>query len=138
MTSVSLTPELLLRAYSAGVFPMAESRDDPEVFWVDPRKRGIIPLNAFHVSRSLRRTLLSERFQVTLDEAFEEVVEGCAARPETWINHQIQGLCTDLHAMGRAHSMETWLGDNLVGGIYGVAIGGAFFGESMFSVSERT
>ncbi len=133
MKSNGLTPELLLRAYSAGVFPMAESRDDSEVFWVDPRARGIIPLNGFHISRTLRRKILSGRFEITLDQAFEDVVEGCATRAETWINHRIQGLYLDLHAMGRAHSIEVWSNKELAGGIYGVAIGGAFFGESMFS-----
>lgn len=133
MKGDSLTPELLLRAYSVGVFPMAESRDDPEVFWVDPKARGIIPLNGFHMSRSLRRTVLSDRFSVSLNKAFSEVVDCCAARPETWINHSIQGLYLDLHRMGRAHSLEVWRGRELAGGIYGVAVGGAFFGESMFS-----
>jgi leucyl/phenylalanyl-tRNA--protein transferase len=133
MNATSLTPDLLLRAYSAGVFPMAESREDTEVFWVDPRARGIIPLNGFHMSRSLRRTVLSGVMRVTLDQAFADVVEGCATRSETWINHRIQKLYLDLHAMGRAHSIEIWVDDKLAGGIYGVAVGGAFFGESMFS-----
>lgn len=133
MTSTRLTPELLLRAYSAGVFPMAESRDDPEVFWVDPRARGIIPLTGFHISRSLRRRILSGHFKVTLNMAFDDVVRLCALRPETWINHRIEAMCGRLHRMGRAHSIETWRDGRLVGGIYGIAIGGAFFGESMFS-----
>jgi len=138
MTEMSLTPELLLRAYAAGVFPMAESRDDPNVFWVDPRARGIIPLNKFHMSRSLRRTILSGRYTVTLNTAFADVVEGCAERPETWINHHIQRLYLELHGMKRAHSVEVWEGAELVGGIYGVAVGGAFFGESMFSRRRDT
>lgn len=133
MQADRLTPELLLRAYAAGVFPMAEGRDDPGVFWVEPRMRGIIPLNGFHVSRSLRRRILSGRFDVTVDRAFRDVVRSCAARPETWINHRIEGLYLRLHRMGRAHSIEVWTEGRLAGGIYGVALGGAFFGESMFS-----
>lgn len=133
MAPDGLTPELLLRAYAAGVFPMAEARDDPGVFWVDPRMRGIIPLNGFHVSRSLRRRILSGGFAVTLDRAFAEVVRACADRPETWINHRIEALYLRLHRMGRAHSVEIWRDGRLVGGVFGVALGGAFFGESMFS-----
>jgi leucyl/phenylalanyl-tRNA---protein transferase len=128
-----ISPELLLEAYRQGVFPMAESRDDPEVFWVDPKRRGIIPLDGFHVSRSLGRTLRQGRFRVSFDRAFEEVVAGCAARPETWINGPIAELYAELHRSGHAHSVEVWDGDLLAGGVYGVALGGAFFGESMFS-----
>jgi leucyl/phenylalanyl-tRNA--protein transferase len=133
MGSDGLTPEILLRAYSAGVFPMAEARDDPGVFWVDPRARGIIPLTGFRVSRSLRRRILSEAFEVTVDRAFRDVVRGCASRSETWINHRIEALYLGLHRMGRAHSMEVWRDGRLAGGVYGVTLGGAFFGESMFS-----
>lgn len=128
-----LTSDLLLRAYAAGVFPMAESRDDPDVFWVDPRDRGVLPLDGFHMSRSLRRRIRSGGFGVSVDEAFEAVVDGCADRPETWINATIRALYTDLFRLGRAHSVEVWGDGALVGGIYGVALGGAFFGESMFS-----
>ena len=128
-----LTPELLLYAYRSGVFPMAESQDDPEVFWVDPKRRGILPLDQFHISRSLARTLRQERFQITLNAAFEHVLAGCADRDETWINPDIFTAYMDLHASGHAHSLEVWDGDTLAGGVYGVAIGGAFFGESMFS-----
>ena len=128
-----LTPDLLLRAYAAGVFPMAESRDDPEVFWVDPSDRGTLPLDGFHMSRSLRRRIRSGVFEVSVDRAFEAVVDGCADRPETWINATIRALYADLFHLGRAHSIEVWAGDGLAGGIYGVALGGAFFGESMFS-----
>lgn len=128
-----LTPELLLTAYASGVFPMSESRDDPRIFWVDPRERGIIPLDGFHLSRSLRRTLLRAPFELTLDLAFEEVVRGCADREETWINDEIFRAYFALHRQGRAHSIEAWSGDRLVGGVYGVSLGRAFFGESMFS-----
>jgi leucyl/phenylalanyl-tRNA--protein transferase len=128
-----LKPELLLQAYAAGVFPMAESRDDPEVFWVDPRQRGILPLDGFHVSRSLARTIRKEPFRISFDRAFAQVIDGCADRPETWINETIRRLCLSLHALGSAHSVEVWDGPDLVGGVYGLTLGGAFFGESMFS-----
>jgi len=128
-----LTPELLLTAYASGVFPMAKDRDDPEVFWIDPRQRGIIPLDGFHLSRSLKRTILRAPFELTLDLAFEEVVRGCADRDETWINDEIFRAYFALHRQGHAHSIEAWSGDELVGGVYGVALGRAFFGESMFS-----
>jgi leucyl/phenylalanyl-tRNA--protein transferase len=133
MDEPELTPRLLLRAYASGIFPMAESQDDPEVFWVDPSRRGILPLDAFHISRSLRRTILSGRFEPRFDSDFAATVQGCAQRPETWINDTIFRLYQDLHAMGHAHSQEIWQDKELVGGVYGVAIGGAFFGESMFS-----
>jgi leucyl/phenylalanyl-tRNA---protein transferase len=128
-----ISPELLLEAYRQGVFPMAEGRDDPEVFWVDPKRRGIIPLDGFHVSRSLARTLRQGRFRVTFDTDFEGVVTGCAARDETWISAPIADLYAELHRRGHAHSVEVWDGDVLAGGVYGVALGAAFFGESMFS-----
>ena len=128
-----LTPELLLQAYMAGVFPMAEGREDAEVFWVDPKRRGILPLDGFHISRSLKRRILKEPFEVRFNTDFAGVVAGCAEREETWINDQIYLAYLDLHRMGYAHSQEIWDGDELVGGVYGVAIGGAFFGESMFS-----
>ncbi|GGL64949.1 leucyl/phenylalanyl-tRNA--protein transferase [Wenxinia marina] len=130
---VALTADHLLAAYAAGVFPMAETRADPDVFWVDPRRRGIIPLGGFHISRSLARTLRRERFRATADAAFDAVVAGCAAREETWINPVIQRLYGELHGLGHAHSLEVWEGTRLAGGVYGVALGGAFFGESMFS-----
>ena len=130
---MTLDPSLLLNAYAAGVFPMADSREAAELYWVEPRERAIIPLEGFHVSRSLDRTLRSGRFEVTRDEAFSEVVAGCAARPETWINHDIEQAVNALHAAGHAHSIEVWRGEALVGGLYGVKLGRAFFGESMFS-----
>ena len=130
---MTLDPSLLLNAYAAGVFPMADSREAAELYWVEPRERAIIPLGGFHVSRSLDRTLRSGRFEVTRDKVFAEVVAGCAARPETWINHEIEQAVNALHAAGHAHSIEVWRGGALVGGLYGVKLGRAFFGESMFS-----
>lgn len=132
-----LTPEILLRAYACGVFPMARSRDDPRLYWVDPQDRGILPLDDVHVPRSLRKTIKQERFEVRCDAAFEAVLDGCAEpapdRPETWINDQIRAMFLHLHGLGMAHSVETWRDGRLVGGLYGLALGGAFFGESMFS-----
>lgn len=133
MRGEDISPELLLEAYRQGVFPMAESRDDPEVFWVDPKRRGIIPLDGFHVSRSLARTLRQGRFRISFDTDFAGVVAGCAERAETWISGPIAALYADLHRRGDAHSAEVWVGAELVGGVYGVALGAAFFGESMFS-----
>jgi leucyl/phenylalanyl-tRNA--protein transferase len=129
----ALTPALLLRAYASGIFPMAETRAAEEIFWVDPKRRGILPLDGFHISRSLRRAILRAPFRPAVDSDFEGVLRGCAARPETWINETIHHLYLMLHRAGFAHSMEVWDGAELVGGVYGVALGGAFFGESMFS-----
>ncbi len=128
-----LTPELLLQAYASGIFPMAESQDDPEVFWVDPSRRGILPLRGFHISRSLRRTIRAERYTARFDTDFEGVLRGCADREVTWINGTIFDIYLELFHAGHAHSQEIWEDDKLVGGVYGVALGGAFFGESMFS-----
>ncbi len=137
MEMPDLTPDMLLRAYAVGVFPMAEDRNDPELFWVDPRMRGIIRLNEFHVPRRLRRTIRSGSFDITYDRDFEAVIEGCAEstriRPRTWINDNIIDLYCTLHRMGHAHSVECWQDGALVGGLYGVSLGGVFFGESMFS-----
>jgi leucyl/phenylalanyl-tRNA--protein transferase len=134
---IPLTPEILLRAYRAGIFPMAESADDPELFWVDPQRRGILPLDGFHLSRRLRRVVRQDRFEVRFDSDFAATMAGCAEasekRPNTWINDEIVRLYTALFERGAAHSVECWQGDALVGGLYGVSIGGAFFGESMFS-----
>ena len=133
----ALTPDLLLRAYAAGIFPMAEDADDPEVFWVDPDERGVLPLDAFHLSHRLRRTVRQDLFEIRCDDAFEAVMRGCAEprpeRPRTWINDEIVRLYTALFRLGFAHCVESWHGGELVGGLYGVALGGAFFGESMFS-----
>ncbi|WRH61434.1 MAG: leucyl/phenylalanyl-tRNA--protein transferase [Fuscovulum sp.] len=133
MNLPAITPDILLRAYAAGIFPMAESRDDPQIHWVDPRRRGILPLDGFHISRSLRRRLLRADWRVTADTAFAETVQACADRDETWINATIFSNYVTLHHTGHAHSIEVWEGDELIGGVYGVTLGSAFFGESMFS-----
>jgi leucyl/phenylalanyl-tRNA--protein transferase len=130
---LELTPELLLRAYAAGVFPMADSAEAEDVFWVEPRRRGILPLDGFHLSRSLRKRMRRDDHVVTVDRAFDAIIEGCADRDETWINARIAALYAELHRMGHAHSVEVWMQGRLVGGLYGVRIGAAFFGESMFS-----
>jgi leucyl/phenylalanyl-tRNA--protein transferase len=130
---LELTPDLLLRAYAAGVFPMADSADAEDVFWVEPRRRGILPLDGFHLSRSLRKRMRRDDHLVTVDRAFDAVILGCADREETWINARIAALYLELHRMGHAHSVEVWTDGRLVGGLYGVRIGAAFFGESMFS-----
>ncbi|HWI86542.1 MAG TPA: leucyl/phenylalanyl-tRNA--protein transferase [Sphingomonas sp.] len=133
----ALDPDLLLRAYSVGVFPMASTRDAADVFWVEPKKRGILPLDAFHLSRSLAKTIRSDRYTITVDTVFSEVVNACAEaterRPDTWINPDIETAYAELHRRGYAHSVEAWLDGVLVGGLYGVRLGAAFFGESMFS-----
>jgi len=130
---VHLTTELLLNAYASGLFPMSESRDDPEIFWVDPRMRGILPLDGLRISRSLAKTLRRGHFKITFNKAFPDVVRACADREETWINDTIFALYCDLHTQGDAQSVEVWHNGTLVGGAYGVTLGGAFFGESMFS-----
>ena len=132
-----LTPDILLKAYQAGIFPMAESADDPELFWVDPERRGILPLDGLHVPRRLRRVVRQGRFDIRVDSDFAGTLAACAEatenRPNTWINGEIVRLYTALHALDAAHSVECWQDGALVGGLYGVSIGGAFFGESMFS-----
>ncbi len=131
-----VTPDLLLQAYASGVFPMADGREDDELYWVDPDQRGILPLNALRISRSLKKTVRTDRFQVTFNTCFDQIVEACAApapdRPSTWINHDIQSLYGALHTLGHAHSVECWQDGKLAGGLYGVHLRGAFFGESMF------
>jgi leucyl/phenylalanyl-tRNA--protein transferase len=133
----SIPPDLLLRAYASGVFPMAENADDPEIFWVRPETRGIIPLDGFHVPRSLARTIRQKHFRIVCDSDFEGVIEGCAEtgenRPSTWINSSIREAYAGLFERGNCHTVEAWQGDQLVGGLYGVSLGRAFFGESMFS-----
>ncbi|HYC13348.1 MAG TPA: leucyl/phenylalanyl-tRNA--protein transferase [Stellaceae bacterium] len=135
--TIELTPELLLRAYAAGLFPMAESAEDPDLFWVDPDPRGVLPLTRFHLPRRLKRTVRSGPYEVRVDTAFSRVMRGCAEptgiRPKTWINEEIFRLYDLLFERGFAHSVEAWQEGELVGGLYGVALGGAFFGESMFS-----
>jgi len=128
-----IDPRLLLQGYASGIFPMADSRDASELYWVEPRKRAIIPLDGFHVSRSLRRTIRSGRFAVTRDRDFAAVIAACAEREETWINAELEHAMIALHGSGHAHSIEVWDGAQLVGGLYGVKLGRAFFGESMFS-----
>ena len=128
-----ITPRVLLYAYASGVFPMAESADSDEILWFNPEMRGVMPLDGLHVSRSLRKTLKSGRYRVTANQRFSEVLAACADRKETWINSEITTLYTELHHMDHAHSIEVWEGGQLVGGLYGVSLGAAFFGESMFS-----
>jgi len=132
-----LTPEILLSAYAQGLFPMAERRDDPTLYWVSPERRGVIPLDGFHIPRRLARTIRNDNYRFTTDRAFAEVMMACAApapgREQTWINDEILRLYMALHATGHAHSVECWRGDELAGGLYGVSLGAAFFGESMFS-----
>ncbi|MBB4478590.1 MULTISPECIES: leucyl/phenylalanyl-tRNA--protein transferase [Rhizobium] len=135
--SPGITPDILLRAYSIGLFPMAESADDPEIFWVEPELRGVLPLDRFHISKSLAKTVRRHPFEIRFDHAFESVIAACAeetsGRPSTWINQTIRSLYSTLFDMGHAHTVEAWHGDELVGGLYGVSLGSAFFGESMFS-----
>jgi leucyl/phenylalanyl-tRNA--protein transferase len=129
-----IDPDLLLKAYSIGVFPMSDSRAAADVFWVEPKMRAIMPLDGFRMSRSLRKTIRSGHFTVTRDTAFAAVMRHCADRDETWINAPIEASFNQLHRLGHAHSVECWHGPELVGGLYGVKLGGAFFGESMFSL----
>lgn len=135
-----ISPQMLLRAYACGIFPMAESADDPQLYWIEPQARGILPLEAISVPRRLARTVRQGRFQVSFDKDFEGVIDGCAAprpgRRSTWINAPIRNLYRDLFRQGHCHTAEVRLDGRLVGGLYGVALGGAFFGESMFS-TER-
>jgi leucyl/phenylalanyl-tRNA--protein transferase len=132
-----VTPSLLLRAYACGIFPMAESANDPALFWVEPKMRGVLPLGDFHVPRRLARTIRSGRFEMRIDHDFHGVIERCAAskpgRRQTWINQPIRQLYGELFRMGHVHTVETWREDRLVGGLYGLKLGAAFFGESMFS-----
>jgi|TARA_R100000365_G_C2740618_1_gene69335 leucyl/phenylalanyl-tRNA---protein transferase len=133
---IELTPELILRAYRAGIFPMSESADDPDIFWVSPQMRGVLPLDGFRASKSLRKSMRKSGFSVVVDRDFSGVIEGCATagsdRDSTWINPTIRSLYGELFAMGYCHTVEVYDGEALVGGLYGLAIGGAFFGESMF------
>ena len=137
---IEITPQVLLKAYSCGIFPMAESADDPALYWIEPQHRGILPLDEVHIPRRLARTLRASAVTVRVDSDFEGVISGCAAsrpgRRSTWINARIRSLYRDLFDLGHCHTVETWSDGRLVGGLYGVALGGAFFGESMFS-TER-
>ena len=132
-----ITPQILLKAYSVGLFPMAESADDPTIYWVEPEMRGVMPIDDFHIPRSLKKVLNKQTYDITFNEAFNAVVKNCAAsakgREQTWINETIRLLYSELHDLGHAHSVEVWEEDQLVGGLYGVSLGRAFFGESMFS-----
>ena len=132
-----ISPEILLKAYAAGLFPMAENGDDPDIHWVEPKLRGVMPLSGFHIPKSLAKRVRQQAFEVRVNSAFGDVMRACAApqvnRPSTWINSQIISLYGALHAGGHAHSVECWLDGKLVGGLYGVSLGAAFFGESMFS-----
>jgi leucyl/phenylalanyl-tRNA--protein transferase len=134
---VELTPDLLLSAYASGLFPMANDRHDPAIHWIEPRRRGVVPLDGFHLPRSLRKTIRSRRYEIRFDRTFGEVIRACAEprpeRPRTWLNDQLIELYCSLHQMGHAHSVEGWLDGRLAGGLYGVSLGGAFFGESMFT-----
>lgn len=134
--SPAITPEIMLRAYAAGIFPMAESADDPGLFWVEPELRGVIPLDGFHLSSRLARTVRSDHFEIRVDSDFEAVIEACGEarpdRPETWINTRIRAIFGELFALGHVHTVECWRAGRLVGGLYGLSLGGAFFGESMF------
>lgn len=133
---IEITPELIVRAYRAGIFPMAEDACSPDLFWVAPEKRGVLPLDGFKTSRSLRKALRQHSFSVKVDTDFDAIIDGCAAatpdRPSTWINDAIRSVYGELFRRGIAHTVEVWHGAELVGGLYGLAIGGAFFGESMF------
>jgi leucyl/phenylalanyl-tRNA---protein transferase len=137
---LDISPEVLLKAYAIGVFPMAESADDPGLFWVEPEQRGLLPLNAFHVPRRLARTIRQQRFEIHVDGDFDGVIEGCArardGRRNTWINGRIRRLYTELFRRGHAHTVEAWRDGRLVGGLYGLAQGSAFFGESMFAIER--
>ena len=130
---MTLTPEILLHGYSIGIFPMSDSRDDPEIFWVDPQKRGLLPIAEFHISKSLAKRMRKTELYVSVDRDFSGVVDGCADREDTWINAEIRELYLALHTEGHAHSLEVWDEDELVGGVYCVSLGAAFFGDSMFS-----
>ncbi len=133
----AITPQILLKAYAAGIFPMAENAEDDALYWIDPDKRGVLPLDAFHLPRRLRRTLRAKRYEVRVDSSFDAVIEACSKvaprRDSTWINNRIKSLYNQLFDLGFCHSVETWREGKLVGGLYGVRLGGAFFGESMFS-----
>lgn len=128
-----LSPSLMLRAYAAGIFPMSEGANDPTLFWVDPQRRGIFPLDGFHVSRSLARRIRQGGFEVRVNSDFAGTVAACADRDPTWINADIYRCYMSLHSMGRAHSVEVWQDGELAGGVFGIVLGGAWFGESMFS-----
>jgi len=137
---IEITPQVLLKAYTCGIFPMAESADDPALYWIEPQQRGVLMLDQIHVPRRLARTIRNGTYEIKVDSDFEGVIDGCAAsrpgRRTTWINRKIRALYRDLYDTGYCHTVETWEGGRLVGGLYGVALSGAFFGESMFSTAR--
>ncbi|MEP3276129.1 MAG: leucyl/phenylalanyl-tRNA--protein transferase [Stappiaceae bacterium] len=134
---MEITPQVLLKAYACGIFPMAESADDPGLHWIEPVRRGILPLDKVHVPRRLKKTIRAKKFDIRIDTDFQAVIDGCAApgagRQKTWINKRIRKLYGDLYEMGNCHTVEAWLDGNLVGGLYGISLCGAFYGESMFA-----
>jgi leucyl/phenylalanyl-tRNA---protein transferase len=140
MSNRELTPELILDAYAAGIFPMSDDADSDAVYWVNPKHRGILPLDKFHIPKRLARSVKQGIYRITVNTCFEQVIAACAHTPRrqknTWINPTIRALYTQLHRMGNAHSIEAWDGDRLVGGLYGISLGSAFFGESMFSTAR--
>ena len=137
MSLGAVSPELMLHAYAQGIFPMAETATDPELFWVDPKRRGVFPLDEFHLSRSMRRFMQRHAITATLNTDFEAVLFHCADREETWINSTLHATYTELHALGHCHSLEVWRSGSLLGGVFGIAIGGLFCGESMFSMGTN-
>ncbi|MGH8336187.1 MAG: leucyl/phenylalanyl-tRNA--protein transferase [Gammaproteobacteria bacterium] len=139
--TIAITPQVLLKAYSCGIFPMAESADDPALYWIEPQHRGVLPLSGIHLSSRMTQTLRNTELVVKIDTDFPGVIAGCAApragRSTTWINSRIRELYGELFHLGYCHTLETWSGERLVGGLYGVALNGAFFGESMFSIERE-
>ena len=137
---VEITPEVLLKAYACGIFPMAESADDPGLYWIEPQTRGVIPLDRFHVPRRLARTVHADRFEIRIDHSFDAVIAACArpapGRAKTWINRRIRKLYSELYARGHCHTVEAWRDGKLAGGLYGIKLGHAFFGESMFRIER--
>ena len=139
---MNINEETILKSYSLGIFPMSESFDDPNLYWINPKKRGVIPINEFKISKNLRKEIKKKKFLITINKDFKGVIKNCAKktknRPSTWINKEIIKLYSNLHKIGHAHSIEAWHQDKLVGGLYGVSLGSAFFGESMFSIMSNS
>ena len=139
---MNINEETILKSYSLGIFPMSESFDDPNLYWINPKKRGVIPINDFKISKNLRKEIKKKKFLITINKDFNGVIKNCAKktenRPSTWINKEIIKLYSNLHKIGHAHSIEAWHQDKLVGGLYGVSLGSAFFGESMFSIMSNS
>ena len=138
---MNINEETILKGYSLGIFPMSENFDDPNIYWINPKKRGVIPINNFKISKSLKKEIKRNKFKITINKSFNKVITNCAKktedRPTTWINKEIIKLYSNLHKIGHAHSIETWFQNKLVGGLYGVSLGSAFFGESMFSAMSN-